>query len=68
MPRLTIEEPKKDITQILEEKAEIARDRYKPLVDIREILLEAKQEIESLRVSVQELRAETARLNQIANY
>jgi len=68
MGKFDIEEPAKDLTQILQEKADIARDRYRPLVSIREILLEAKSEIEQLRVKVEELNAEVARLNQVAKY
>jgi hypothetical protein len=68
MGKFDIEEPAKDLTQILQEKADIARDRYRPLVGIREILLEAKSEIEQLRVKAEELNAEVARLNQVAKY
>lgn len=58
----------KDITEVLQEKADIAVDRYRPLVGIREILLDAKQQIEQLRTECDELKAEVARLYQVAKY
>lgn len=68
MGKFDIKEPVKDFTVILQEKADIARDRYRPLVNIREILLEAKMEIERLRKLNDEYAAEVARLNQLVKY
>ena len=61
-------EETQDIVEILSYKAEIAIDRYKPLMHIREILIEARREIESLRATVDSQKAEISRLEQIAKY
>lgn len=64
----TMEEQTQDIVEILSYKAEIAVDRYKPLMDIREILIQARNEIQSLRTTVDSQKAEISRLEQIAQY
>lgn len=58
----------KDIVEVLEYKAEIMRDKYKPVTNGREIMLEAAENIRTLRRIVSELQAEVARLGQIAQY
>jgi hypothetical protein len=57
-----------DIVEVLEYKAEIMRDKYKPVTNGREIMLEAAENIRTLRRIVSELQAEVARLGQIAQY
>ncbi len=57
-----------DIVELLDYKAEIMRDKYKPVTNGREIMLEAAQSIRTLRRIVSELQAEVSRLSQIAQY
>jgi hypothetical protein len=57
-----------DIVEVLEYKAEIMRDKYKPVTNGREIMLEAAESISTLRRIVSELQAEVARLSQVAKY
>jgi ubiquinone biosynthesis protein UbiJ len=57
-----------DIVEVLEYKADILRDKYRAVTNGREIMLEAAQNIRSLRTKVEELEAEVARLSQVAKY
>ena len=68
MEKFKTAEPVKDIAEVLGYKADMARDEYRPLMGIREILLEAKKEIEFLRLRIESLNAEVSRLNQVAQY
>lgn len=61
-------EPVLDITEILEQKAEILRDAYRPITNGRQVLLDAKEEIERLRAVVEEQKAEIMRLDKQAKY
>lgn len=51
-----------DIVNILEVKANIMRNRYAPIIDGREILLNAAEEIKSLRTRLAEATTELNRV------
>jgi len=54
-----------DIVNILEIKAHIMRNKYAPIVDGREILLNAAEEIKSLRTRLAEATTELNRVETV---